>query len=70
MPQKERDSYKYHLKEGNKIVHRGVTNDLERREAEHQEEHPGAKITQVGRRTTREAGLEWEREGGKRSKEK
>ena len=64
MPQEERDTYKYHLKKGNTIVHRGVTNDLERRETEHQNEHPGAKIKQVGRRTTREAALEWEREGG------
>ena len=63
----ERDTYKYHLKEGNKIVHRGITNDLERREQEHQAEHPGAKIQQVGRRTTREAALQWEREGGKRT---
>ena len=65
--QKERDTYKYHLKEGNKIVHRGITNDLERRESEHQGEHSEAKIKQVGRRTTREAALEWEREGGKDS---
>lgn len=61
----ERDTYKYHLKQGNKIVHRGITNDLERREQEHQEEHPGSKIQQIGRATTRDAALEWEREGGK-----
>ena len=62
----ERDTYKYHLQGGGKIVHRGITNDLGRREAEHQEKFPGAEIRQVGRRTTREAGLRWEREGGKR----
>lgn len=62
----ERDTYKYHLKIGNKIVHRGITNDLERREAEHQQEFPGAKIKQIGNRTTREGALKWEREGGKR----
>ena len=62
----DRDTYKYHLKAGGKIVHRGITNDLDRREAEHQEKFPGAEIRQVGRRTTREAGLRWEREGGKR----
>jgi len=63
---KERDTIKYHLKQGRKIVHRGITNDLERRESEHQEEFPGSKIEQVGRHTTREAALQWERDGGKR----
>jgi len=62
----ERDTYKYHLKDGGKVVHRGKTNDLNRREGEHQAEHPGAKIHQVGRKTTDEAALKWEREGGKR----
>ena len=61
----ERDTYKYHLKKGNKVVHRGITNDLDRRQAEHQAQFPGAKIEQIGRRTTRDAALKWEREGGK-----
>lgn len=63
---KERDTYKYHLKEGKKVVYRGITSDLERREAQHQEEHPGSRIHQVGRKATRDSALEWEREGGKR----
>ena len=62
----ERDTYKYHLKRGNTVVHRGITTDLKRREAEHQDAFPGAKIKQIGLRTTPEAGLKWEREGGKR----
>ena len=61
-----RDTYKYHMKKGGKVVHRGVTNDLYRRESEHQGEFPGSKIKQVGRQTTRVAALKWEREGGKR----
>lgn len=61
-----RDTYKYQLKEGRKVVHRGITNDLHRRETEHQGEYPGAEIKQVGRRTTRAASMKWEREGGKR----
>ena len=61
-----RNIYKYHLKRGQRVVHRGITNNLRRRESEHQQEHPGAKIKQVGRRTTREAALKWERQGGKR----
>lgn len=62
----DRDTYRYHMKQGNSIVHRGVTNDLERREAEHQQEHPGAHIEQIGQRVTRDSALRWEREGGKR----
>ena len=61
-----RDTYKYHLKKGRKVVHRGITSDLKRRESEHQEIFPGTEIEQVGRRTTRDAALKWEREGGKR----
>lgn len=61
-----RDTYKYHLKDGNRIVHRGITNDLDRRESEHQAEYPGTRIEQIGNVTTREAALKWEREGGKR----
>ena len=32
---KPRSIYKYHFKVGNKIVHRGITSNLERREREH-----------------------------------
>ena len=62
----ERDTYKYHLKTGNKTVHRGITTDLTRREAEHQQTWPDSHIKAVGRRTTRESALKWERQGGKR----
>lgn len=62
----ERDTYKYHLKQRHRTVYRGITYDLERREAEHQERFPGSRISQVGRRTTREAALKWERYGGRR----
>jgi len=61
----KRDTYKYHLKEGNKIVHRGITDDLDRRLRAHRQEFPRAKIKQVGRRTTREKALGWEHSGGK-----
>ena len=66
MPNNPRDTYRYHLKQGNKVVHRGVTNDLSRRQAEHQDEFPGTKIKQMGPRVTRETALQWERDGGKR----
>ena len=61
-----RGTYKYHLKDSRRIVHRGITNNLSRREQEHQTEYPGSKIKQVGRRTTRKAAFEWEGNGGKR----
>jgi len=62
---KSRDTIKYHFKDGNKILHRGITNDLHRREGEHQQDSPHGHISQVGRKTTRDAGLKWERDGGK-----
>ena len=64
---KARDTAKYHLIKNRKIVHRGITDrPVEDREEEHQTEHPGSHIKQIGRRTTREKALEWERNGGKR----
>lgn len=60
-----RDTYKYHVKVGKKIAYRGVTNNLERRAGEHRARWPDAKVVKVGRRTTRERALEWERRGGK-----
>ena len=64
MPRKPRDTFKYQQKIGNRIVHGGITSDLERREREHQRRWPGSHIRQVGRRTTREAAREWERKKG------
>ena len=62
-----RSTYKYHFKKGNKIVHTGITEDLERREQEHQCRYgESGHITRVGHRTTKEAALEWEREQAKR----
>ena len=65
-----RDTFKYYFKKGNKIVHAGITYDLDRREAEHQQKHGWGKghIKQVGFRTTRDAALAWEREQAKQGK--
>lgn len=57
---KPQDTYKYHFKIGNKIVHSGITNDLERREQEHQQKWTKGHIIQVGRKTTEDAAREWE----------
>lgn len=61
---KPRDTHKYLYKIGNKIVHGGITIDLERREEEHQQKWPKGHITQVGRRTTEDAAREWEKDKG------
>lgn len=66
MASTNRNISKYHMKIGNKVVHRGITNDIERRENEHMQSWPDAHITKIGNQTTRDAGLKWEREGGKR----
>lgn len=57
----KRDTYKYHYKRGNKILKSGITDDLDRREQEHRQKWPKGHIVQDGRRTTRDAALEWER---------
>lgn len=63
----KRETAKYHLKRGAKVVHRGITErPVEEREREHQKRFPGTKIVKIGRRTTREKALGWERRGGKR----
>ena len=65
-----RDTYKYHFKLGNKIVHTGITNDIDRRELEHQRSNKAwskGHIKQVGFRTTRDVALEWEREQKKQN---
>ena len=57
---KKRDTYKYDFKVKNKIVHSGITNDLERREQEHQARWSNGRIVQVGRKTTEDAARDWE----------
>jgi len=66
----KRDTYKYHFKVGKRIIYRGVTNDLERRELEHKQRWPSGKIHKVGVRTTRIKALEWEKNGGKSRRRK
>lgn len=65
-----RDTYQYHFKMGNKIVHTGITNDIDRREVEHKRVLGQRKghIKQVGVRTTYDAALEWERQQEKAGK--
>lgn len=64
MPNEPRDTYKYRLWHRGKVVHKGITNDLERREREHRQKWPGGRIAQVGNRTTRSAARQWEEDQG------
>ncbi|GAG07593.1 unnamed protein product [marine sediment metagenome] len=61
---KRRDTYKYYYKVGNTIVHGGITQDLERRDQEHQRKWPKGHIYQVGRCTTEDAARRWEKDRG------
>ena len=61
---KTRNIYKYYFKVGRKVVHGGITNDLERRELEHRQKWSNGHILQVGRRTTEEAARKWEQDKG------
>ena len=59
----KRETHRYHLKRGNTIIRSGITNDLDRREKEHQQEYgQDVHITKVGRVTTRDAARGWEKE--------
>lgn len=61
---KSRNTYKYNFKIGNKIVHGGITDNLERRGQEHKQKWPNGHIFQVGRRTTEDAAREWGKKKG------
>jgi hypothetical protein len=56
----DRKWHKYDFKVGHKIVHSGITKDLERREGEHHQRWPSGHIVKVGNATTEEAAREWE----------
>ncbi|MDO9559848.1 MAG: hypothetical protein Q7I89_09230 [Syntrophales bacterium] len=62
LPLDKNGIYKYHYKIGNKIVHSGITDDLERREQEHQQKWPKGHIKQVGIKTTEDGAREWEKD--------
>ena len=61
MPMANRDTYKYELRRGNKVVYVGITNDLERRETEHRNDGMDfTSISKIGNITTRDAAEAWE----------
>ena len=60
---KERNNYRYELKDGKKVVYKGYTNNPERRENEHEDE--GKRFTHmniVGPAVTKETAENWEEE--------
>lgn len=62
-----RDTYRYHIKRGNKILHRGITDNLNRRHGEHKTRYGNdVKIVKIGHKVSRESALKWERDGGKK----
>jgi len=73
MSNEPNDTYKYHFKVGNLVVHPGITKNLTSRKSDHQNSgnytyHNGERhywkdghIVQIGYITTRTAALEWER---------
>ena len=61
--QRRRDTYKYTLTRGGRRIRSGITNDLDRREREHQRDFGSdVRIRQVGRKTNRDAARKWERD--------
>ena len=66
----DRNTYKYRLKDGNRIVYIGITNDLDRREREHRNEGMTfTKMEKVGNITTEKAASAWEEEAIRRYKQ-
>ena len=62
----KRNTFRYHIKRGNEILHRGITNDLDRRHSEHKRGYgQDVKNRKIGPKVTRESGLRWERQGGR-----
>jgi predicted GIY-YIG superfamily endonuclease len=58
----KRDTYKYELTRGNKVVYVGTTNDPERREQEHRQNKNFDKMRLVGNVSTQSGALQWETE--------
>lgn len=60
---KTRDTYRYELRDGRKIVDIGITDDPERREQQHRSEgHCFGNMTLVGPRVTEDSARDWEQD--------
>lgn len=61
----KRNWYTYEFKKGNKILHKGITQDVERREEEHKANiNSNGHIKPVGHAKTEKGVRDWEKEQG------
>lgn len=56
----KRDTYKYELTKGNRVVYVGITDAPERREAEHHQDKDFDKMRIVGNVSTLDGASQWE----------
>lgn len=56
----KRDTYKYELTQGNKVVYVGITNDPARREMEHRQDKDFDRMRIIGRPSTLDGASQWE----------
>jgi hypothetical protein len=59
---KNRDYFKYELKNNHKVVYVGITNDIDRRELEHEVTKNFSHINKVGNACTEASAKKWEEE--------
>ncbi len=57
-----RDTYKYELRDQNRVVYIGITNDPDRREEDRAEGKRFSRMWLIGNRTTQMAAERWEKE--------
>lgn len=57
-----KDTHKYVLKDGNKILYVGITDNPQRRESEHRQNKDFQKMEVIGRAVTRQSAEKWETE--------
>jgi predicted GIY-YIG superfamily endonuclease len=58
----ERDTARYTLRDGHKIVYIGITNKPERREGEHQQDKRFDQMRVEGPKVCRDTALDWEQQ--------
>ena len=56
-----RNTYRYRLKVGDRVILHGFTTDLARRQKEHQLRWPAARVEPIGEATSHREAWEWER---------
>ncbi len=62
---KPRDWYTYEFKRGNQVLHKGITQDPERRENDHQSNlDPKGHLKIIGNPKTEEGARQWEKDQG------